>query len=236
MELKITKEEYKKHRFPICILLYYIILSIVSVFLLEIHAIFIIDCGLSGFLDKLAGIAVILFAGGVLWFLECLVFQVMINKRKIYRGIGIMRFLTLCTILSPLIFVILIIALNVFNINFIFFNVVTLFVECAIPFLLALHIKEEIKYSIYICPDCGLINSFVVSNTKRTDLGTRHKFHNEGGYTHTWKTSAGIMVQDVPTTAVYDGEFKKWDTTTYYKCSICGSLKITTRTTETRID
>ena len=237
MNIKISKQEYKKHHFPIYLLLYYIILSLVSVVLLESLAILMLSWGISGFLDQLLGIALIVFVGGLLWFFECLIFRPKLNKGKIYRGIGIKRFLTICSCLCPIIFVAVIVFLNLADINYIFFNIVTLFTECAIPFLLSLEIQRIIRYDeIYICPDCGLINSYIVTKTSMADLGTKHKFHNEGGYRHTWKTPVGVMVEDVPTTVVYDGEFRKWETTTYSKCSVCGRQKTGHKSIETRID
>lgn len=242
MKLKITKEEYKKYPFPIGILLYYLISSAVSVALLELIAFFIVDFGIvdysvkgiGGLLDKVLGIAIYLFVGAVVGIFSCALFSSKANAKKVYRGMGIMRFLIMCYVLCPLLFVALLFLLNYLNITVTFFKVVTLLVEFAIPFASALNIKKEIENELFLCPDCGLINSFTYTGGKLEDLGTKHKFHNEGGYTHFW--DHGRVIQEVPRTTVYDGEFEKKRTTNNYCCSVCGHIKTIIKTTEKRVD
>ncbi len=236
MKSKLTKEEYKKYSFPLNLLLHFIFVSIISVVLLDLLATLIINAGVSGFWDKLAGIVVMLLAGGAVWFLIYIILPSRVKKNKVYRGIGFMRVLKIVSIFCPILFVVTIIVLNVVNVEHNFFNIVTLFVEFATPFVVAIEIRKRITVDIFICPSCGLINTYSLTNSKSFDLGRHHKFHNEGGYRRTTKTSIGVIVQDVPTAAVYDGEFQKWCTEKTYNCSICGDIKLTSNTSEIRVD
>ena len=92
------------------------------------------------------------------------------------------------------------------------------------------------KHPLYVCKKCGLINTYVETDTSYYDLGTKHKFHNEGGYRHTWKSPYGVIVQDVPTTTVYDGEFKKTSLDIHCACSVCKETAFDSQTTEIRIN
>lgn len=112
-----------------------------------------------------------------------------------------------------------------------FFGFLILILDAAFPFVYAITVKLNNEK----CNNCGVLNSYKLTDQQMDDLGTKHKFHNEGGYTRTVKTSIGVVVQDVPTTAVYDGEFNTTRVTKTYNCSACGAIKVNSEKIETKV-
>ncbi|MBQ7373934.1 MAG: hypothetical protein IJW64_05170 [Clostridia bacterium] len=191
--------------------------------------------GFIGFISQLVGAGAILLLCVVFFILAFSLFKYETKAKKTYRGIGFIYCLNTILFCFPIVLVVAIITLTSLEINLNLFNFVWLFAEFSIPLIIALFIKKELKNKFHFCLNCGLINSFSVISYDTKDLGTTHKFHNEGGYTEIWKASDGVIINTVPTTAVYDGEFERTRTTIGYKCVVCGNEVENVNTTETKI-
>lgn len=244
--MKSREPTYKKFPFPIRILLSYVILSVAGMILLDMLSMYlIVTDSINGF-DLLLSIALMVVVFIVGWFVLGAILCALCGK-KIYRGIGLYRIATISSILSPIVFLGLIVFMKSTNMTYSFFNIVTLFLECAVLPAMLLPLRLFTRR----CSWCGLINTYKVSGIKTDILGREHKFHTEGGYYYEQKstgrisetTSVAPEVMDVeittthyvPKTTVYDGLFEKKRTTTDYKCAVCGNIVKETTTTETKI-
>ncbi|MBQ8424524.1 MAG: hypothetical protein IJX17_00700 [Clostridia bacterium] len=242
----LSKEEYKKYPFPTRILLAYIILSILGIFLLDQLATLIImktdySKGFTFRIDKDPYINYIYLIGG--YIIELIIFSFIFAYfcgNKTYRGTGLYNFTTTISLLSPIILAVIIFLLDSKNIKYTFFNLVSLILESSLP----IFFKYFINKMTNRCFKCGLINTFVLKDTKVDSLGKQHKFHNEGGYSYEKKTTGYVSdipvevntTHYVPETTVYDGLYEKKRTTEFYKCIECGYIKKKTTETETKID
>lgn len=244
--MKSHEPTYKNFPFPVRILLSYIILSVAGMILLDMLSMFLIVKGLTKGLGLLLSIGLMVIAFAVGWFVLSIILGFLCGE-KIYRGISLYRFTTLSSILSSAVFIGLIVFMKSTNMPHSFFNLVTLFLECAV--LPAM--TKSLKSFTQRCSWCGLINTYKVSAITTDNLGREHKFHTEGGYFYDQKSTGRISeattaipeVMDinittktyVPKTTVYDGLFEKKRTTTDYKCAVCGNIVKETTTTETKI-
>ncbi len=241
MKSILNKQDYKKYPLPFFLLFQFFLASAIGITLIELLTIWITNDwfdsfdGFLGFISQLVGAGAILLLCVVFFILVFSLLKYETKAKKIYRGIGFIYFLNFILFLCPLSLIAFIAILTSLNTSINLFNFISLFAQFATPFILALFIKKELKNKFHFCSHCGLINSFSVISYNTKDLGTTHKFHNEGGYTEIWKSSDGIVVNTVPTTTVYDGEFEKTRTTIGYNCDVCGNEVENVKTTETKI-
>lgn len=216
----LSKAEHKKHPFPLRIFLTYLILLIAGMALLDVFSMFLIqEDATDGFIATVLSMVLMLAAFFAGWFVFAIVFWV-VQGKKIYRGLGLHRVAAIACVLFTFAFIGLFTFMKMTNGAYTLFHVWTLLLECAVPFAMLVLVKQFTP----ICPKCGLANTYKLSKIETDDLGRDHKFHNEGGYQQRWMTSVGMMIQDVPTRAVYDGLFERKKTTKSYICCVCGAL------------
>lgn len=241
------KPNYLSFPFPIRILVSYVLLTVVGVVLMDMLTTYLIlTDSVSGLVNSVLSIGLLIIAFLVGWLV--LTFAVFfLAGSKIYRGIGLYRFMTVISILCPIAFIGTVVVINLANTPCTSVNYVCLFLEFAV----APALMVSIRMATRCCDRCGLINTFKVEAVKTNSLGTEHKFHTEGGYYQKQKTTgklsrlshAGPEVIDVelttntyvPKTTVYDGQFEKKKTVTDYKCAVCGNIISETRVTETKV-
>lgn len=245
--MKSSISNYKSYPFPIRLTISYVILSILGMCLLDmLSAYLIVVFGVKGFFDTIIAIAICLVA----FVIELVIFHFLLkllSGHKIYRGIGLWRFVNAFYFICPAAFVCIIMFMETTHTTYSFFNAVILFLECAIPPCLTF----DVKYSATdICVSCGLFNTLLYSSSRTESLGTHQKFHTEGGYYETNETTGRISGdvdsesydvrlqyrQYIPKTTVYDGTFEKKRTTTTYCCCVCSCDHEYTRETERKIN
>lgn len=114
------------------------------------------------------------------------------GQQKIYRGIGLFRFLNAVVVCAPVLFIGTVVALNEAQVAYAFFSFCVLLLEFAFPATSALAVRLFTDR----CRRCGLLNTFKISAVKTEDLGLHHKLHEEHEFFGT------------VTTPVYDGMFE----------------------------
>ena len=178
---ELEKETTIKPKFPAVFLIVYFVLCAGGIILLELLGRFIISKGAKGFLNALAGTAVMVVAFIVLGFVLLFIANCFItpsnklNKNKNFRCRGLFIMIKIISILSPILFIATIFILNLLNVKCIFFNYVCLFLEFCVPVLI------HCIYAICLnrCPKCGLTNTLNIENVSVENLGVHNQFHTE---------------------------------------------------------
>jgi len=240
---KISKEQYKKYPFPIHIFLGFILTSVIGVILIDIIAMKM----LAGSEDN----PITLFFGFLLLFIVFAVYvvicyfiiELLCNYKAydiIYKGRFLYNFMIFISLGCVAAFLIIKKIMKSSNIDHSFFRSCTLFLECIIPIIFMI----LVMYFSERCNACGLIHSYRCTNSTKENLGTKTKYHTEGGYYTDVKTRGTIdnnvsvditTSQYVPKTTVFDGVYQTTRSTYTHCCSVCGNIKTNIYTTEKKI-
>ncbi len=230
----------KKYPFPLRTFLSYIIFCIVGIVALDIQAGILIRSEIDGFVDTLIGIGVMLGAFIVILLICVSLFFILGSPSyKIYRGTGLYIFGGFVNFLCIAVFIGTIVYMEVNEISYAFFNVLALFSECMFP----LALKGKPWFGVRYCKSCGLINTLQYVGSEETSMGTKMKFHTEGGYYRDVKANGRIgdtslemtTQQYVPKTSVFDGVFETKQNTKTYCCHKCGNVVYETAIRVTKI-
>ena len=237
-----TYTNYKNNPFPIRITIVFFVCCILSIVLMHFYGVWMFGGETfewtENVFDDILGLSLSVLLG-ILGFGACVCIPAGISMafcgHKHYRGTGLYIIMIITSVLSYIIFGILL-YFGIANGRHTFFDYMILFFECAAPSITCLFIISNTER----CPRCKLINTFKdgIFSEETTDEGKHHKFHTEGGeYKNTYAQYVGssekiVVSHYVPKTQIYDGIYERKKHTTKTTCSVCGHVKVHSYTTE----